>query len=355
MGSAGWHGYARRAMFARLLAALVTLVAAVCLLVAGWPQLFGLAQAPIIAQIVSARGALLAGTTLTALVLVVAALAFRPARRFFGVLAALCIGFALVNAFVLGTRGFGNPADAADAASSEGVTVLTWNTLGDAPGPEVIAALAVEQQADVLALPETTEATGIRIAEIMRESGRPMWVKSRSFDEEYKAQSTTLLISPDLGTYDVDESAGDTRVLPSVVARPDDGDGPVIAAVHPVSPIPQQMRNWRADLEWLSSLCGSGSTIIAGDFNATVDHLDDLGVDTATLGTCTDAAVATGNGAVGTWPTSLPALVGTPIDHIMATPDWTVSGMRVIETHDDYGSDHRPLVAHLTPTAQTTG
>jgi endonuclease/exonuclease/phosphatase (EEP) superfamily protein YafD len=339
-------------MFARLLAAVVTLVAAACLFVAVWPQLFGLEQAPIIAQVVSARGALLAGTTLAALVLVIGALAFRPGRRFLGALAALCVGFALVNATVLGTRGFGNPSD---TAGPDDVTVLTWNTLGDAPGPEAIAALAIEQQADVVALPETTGETGIRVAEIMRESGRPMWVKSRHFDLEYKAQSTTLLISPDLGTYNVDESAGDTRVLPSVVARPADGDGPVIAAVHPVAPVPQQMRNWRADLAWVAGLCGDGSTILAGDFNATVDHMEDLAVDGADLGTCVDAGVATGNGAVGTWPTSLPALVGTPIDHVMTTGDWTVTGMRVIDTHDDHGSDHRPVVAHLTRTAPPMG
>jgi endonuclease/exonuclease/phosphatase (EEP) superfamily protein YafD len=339
-------------MFVRLLAALVTLIAAACLCVAVWPQLFGLEQAPIIAQVVSARGALLAGTTLAALALVIGALAFRPARRFLGALAALCIGFVLVTAIVLGTRGFGNPTA---TAAPDDVTVLAWNTLGDAPGPEVIANLAVAEQADVVALPETTEETGIRIAEIMRESGRPMWVKSRTFDPEYKAQSTTLLISPDLGTYSVDESSGDTRVLPSVVARPDDGDGPVIVSVHPVAPVPQQMRNWRADLQWVSGLCGQSSTILAGDFNATVDHLEDLAVDGADLGTCLDAGVATGNGAVGTWPTSLPALVGAPIDHVMATPDWTVSGMRVVDTHDNHGSDHRPVVAHLTRTAETTG
>jgi endonuclease/exonuclease/phosphatase (EEP) superfamily protein YafD len=339
-------------MFARLLAALVTLIAAACLLVAVWPQLFGLEQAPIIAQVVSARGALLAGTTVAALALVIGALAFRPARRFFGTLAALCIGFALITAIVLGTRGFGNPAD---TAGPDDITVLSWNTLGDAPGAEVIANLAVAEKADVVALAETTEATGIRIAQLMREAGRPMWVHTRHFDEEYKAQSTTLLISPELGTYTVDESVGDTRVLPSVVARPDDGVGPVIVSVHPVAPIPQQMRNWRADLEWVAGLCGTGSTIVAGDFNATLDHMEDLAVDGADLGTCADAAAATGNGAVGTWPTSLPALVGTPIDHVMATPDWTVSGVRVVDTHDDHGSDHRPVVAHLTRTAQTTG
>jgi endonuclease/exonuclease/phosphatase family metal-dependent hydrolase len=62
-----------------------------------------------------------------------------------------------------------------------------------------------------------------------------------------------------------------------------------------------------------------------------------------------DAAAASDNAGVGTWPTSFPALVGAPIDHIMATPNWEVTGMRVIENYDKYGSDHRPVLAQLTP------
>jgi endonuclease/exonuclease/phosphatase (EEP) superfamily protein YafD len=34
----------------------------------------------------------------------------------------------------------------------------------------------------------------------------------------------------------------------------------------------------------------------------------------------------------------------------MFSPEWTVTGMRVIESHDGHGSDHRPIVATLSPT-----
>ncbi|WP_166874223.1 MULTISPECIES: endonuclease/exonuclease/phosphatase family protein [unclassified Salinibacterium] len=333
-------------MFARILSAVITVAVGVLLLILAWPQLFDLEQAPIIAQVVSLRSVSVAAGAIGALLLLVLSLAFRRTRRFFGTLATLFVVFSLISAVVLASRGFGNPAP--DDAPTD-VTVLAWNTLGDAPGAAAIADLAVANQADVIALPETTKDMGVEVANLMRAAGRPMWVHTTAFDDELKAQSTTLLISPDLGTYTVRKDIGDTRVLPTVVATPDDGSGPTIASVHPVSPIPQQMRNWRADLQWLAGLCatGDGSVILAGDFNATIDHLTGLGVDGATLGACTDAAAATGNGAVGTWPTMFPALVGAPIDHVMATADWVATGVRVIDTHDDFGSDHRPLVVKL--------
>jgi endonuclease/exonuclease/phosphatase (EEP) superfamily protein YafD len=139
-------------------------------------------------------------------------------------------------------------------------------------------------------------------------------------------------------------------VLPTVLAAPADGTGPTILAVHAVAPIPGEMDHWRSDLQWLSEACANGNIIMAGDFNSTLDHYRDLATeDGATLGACYDGALATDNGAVGTWPTALPPLLGAPIDHVMATSNWRFSGMRVIESVDGQGSDHRPVLAQLSP------
>ena len=57
--------------------------------------------------------------------------------------------------------------------------------------------------------------------------------------------------------------------------------------------------------------------ILAGDFNATLDHMAGLGVDggdARRAATTPRARPATR--AVGTWPTALPALLGAPIDHV---------------------------------------
>jgi endonuclease/exonuclease/phosphatase (EEP) superfamily protein YafD len=56
---------------------------------------------------------------------------------------------------------------------------------------------------------------------------------------------------------------------------------------------------------------------------------------------------ATGNGGVGTWPTSTPALIGAPIDHVMATDAWVPVGSVVLTSMDGSGSDHRPLIVQL--------
>ncbi|WP_174235671.1 MULTISPECIES: endonuclease/exonuclease/phosphatase family protein [Cryobacterium] len=349
----------------RLLTALtvpLVLATAAALAVLGWPQLFRLQNTWVAAHAVSLRGleaAVAVGAVVLALVLLLFTRA-RPLRRLLGALIVLLLLFGAGNAGLLIVRGLGTrvPATAATATATEttdAVTVLSWNTLGDAPGAAAIAALALEQGADVVTLPETTEATGEAVAEAMKAGGRPMWVHTLAFDQISKARSTTLLISPDLGDYRVANAAGsgppgNTNVLPTVVAVPADGTGPTIIAVHAVAPIRFEMSNWRSDLDWLATQCGGGNVIMAGDFNATVDHLSGREASVgAVLGRCRDAGLATGSGAVGTWPAFAPALLGAPIDHVLSTPNWQTQSMRVIETEDAAGSDHRPLVATLSP------
>jgi endonuclease/exonuclease/phosphatase (EEP) superfamily protein YafD len=156
-----------------------------------------------------------------------------------------------------------------------------------------------------------------------------------------------------LGDYAVIESSLDgtsnTSTVPSAVAMPVSGEGPIVVAVHAVAPRPSYMQSWRDDLQWLADQCGDGNVIMAGDFNATVDHMAGLGLDGGTLGHCTDAAVQTGNGALGTWSAQMPAILGTPIDHVMATPQWRASGSLVLRSLDDSGSDHRPLIVQYEP------
>jgi len=90
--------------------------------------------------------------------------------------------------------------------------------------------------------------------------------------------------------------------------------------------------------------------VMAGDFNATIDHMAGLGKAGGALGTCRDAAVGTANGGVGTWPTDLSPLLGTPIDHVLASRHWLATGFRVVTDLDEAGSDHRPVVAQLSRT-----
>ncbi|TFD26888.1 endonuclease/exonuclease/phosphatase family protein [Cryobacterium cryoconiti] len=345
-------------MLNRLLSTLFLGASAAVLLALGWPQLVGLQNTWVAAHAVSLRGvAVVVAIALIAVLLLLVAL-FRPLRPVAGGLVVLLLLFGAGNAAVLMVRGVGEPVGTPAAAeTTDAVTVLSWNTLGDEPGADAIARLALDQNADVITLPETTEATGEAVAEAMREGGRPMWVHTLAFDQISKARSTTLLISPELGDYTVSNEAGsgppgNTNVLPTVVATPVDGTGPTIIAVHAVAPIRFEMSNWRSDLDWLAEQCTGDDVIMAGDFNATLDHLSGRETSAgAVLGDCRDAALATGSGAVGTWPTFAPALLGSPIDHVLATPNWQVQSMNVLDSEDDAGSDHRPIVATLTPTS----
>ncbi|MEO6944388.1 MAG: endonuclease/exonuclease/phosphatase family protein [Lacisediminihabitans sp.] len=337
-------------MFRRIFTAIALVAAASALLIIAWPQLFGLQRTVLVAQAVSLRGL----TAVVAIVIVIALTLFamlsRSFRRFGSALALVTLAFALVNVAVLATRGIGSPTFS--TKSSSDVTVLSWNTLGGAPGSQAIATLALHSRADVVSLPETTKATADAVAQLMKAAGHPMSVHTIAFDQVAKARSTSLLVSTKLGEYRVDAQAGSSSQLPTIIAKPSDGSGPTIVAVHAVAPVPGELADWRADLSWLASVCAGTNTIMAGDFNATIDHFVGLGngaggATPRTLGNCTDAGVTSKNAAVGTWPTSLPALFGAPIDHVMVTPNWKVTGMRVIENLDKAGSDHRPIVVQL--------
>ena len=332
-------------MFRRILAAATTLALAAFLLVIGWPQLFGLQRAPGVAHAVSFRGVAFVVALALIVLFTLIALVSARVRRFIAGLALLLIVFSAVTLGVLVMRGLGNPSMPTKAP--EEITVLNWNTLGDSPGAQAIADLVVEQEADVVSLPETSGATAQAVADLLADQGRPMQMLTLAFDQVSKARTTSLLISTRLGEYVADDSFGSTPGLPSVVAMPADGTGPTIIAAHPIAPVPGEFSKWRDGLTWLSEVCDAPNVILAGDLNATLDHFAGLGVGEAELGACHDSAKATGNAAVGTWPTVLPQFLATPIDHVMATDGWKFLGFRVIGSLDGAGSDHRPVVAQL--------
>jgi endonuclease/exonuclease/phosphatase (EEP) superfamily protein YafD len=316
-----------------------------------WPQAFGLQNQWIAAHVVALRGTAALCGVVAALALALVAIP-RATRRFGVALVVVAALFVAGNVAVLAGRGVGgSDATGRDATS---VTVLSWNTLGEVPEAGIIANLALDEGADVVVLPETTDPLGEEVAILMREGGRPMWVHTVAYDDIAKARSTTILISPDLGDYEVVSALapgppGNTNTVPSIVADPADGDGPRIVAVHAVAPIRWELRNWRSDLDWLAEQCAGENVIMAGDFNATVDHFAGRGVDGGDLGRCRDAAVDAGAAALGTWPTAVPQLLGSPIDHVLATPGWAVDAYRVLDGFDGAGSDHRPVVATLSP------
>jgi endonuclease/exonuclease/phosphatase (EEP) superfamily protein YafD len=335
----------------RVVGVLLALPFALAAAVLTWPALFRLERTFPIAQVMSFRGPLVALFVAAAILALLFAL-IRPIRAFALTLALSCAIAAGVGGTVLLVRGTGT--DDLPAPTDTSVRVMTWNTAGSATSADTIAQMAVAMQADIVTLPETTIDTGEAVAVAMRELGHPMWAHHAAYGTTgWDATSTTLLISPRLGDYSVIESSQDgssnTSTVPSAVAMPISGDGPIVVAAHAVAPREEYMDDWRHDLQWLADQCGEGNVILAGDFNATLDHMSGLGIDGGDLGHCRDTAAATGNGALGTWPTDLPALAGAPIDHVMVSQNWQATGSAVLTSLDGSGSDHRPLIVQLEP------
>lgn len=338
----------------RLLGILFTVLLAIATAIAVWPQFFHLEQTYPFAQVVAARGAVLGALLLLALLAML--LMFSKTLRGFAasVLIIALLG-AAATALIGVNRGFGRNTlpDATDTS----IRVLSWNTAGEVVSAETIAQEVVDSGADIVALPETTEAVGEEIAVMLRDQGHPMWVHNVQFNPDVvdgpKSWQTTVLVAADLGQYSVIESSQDgssnTGSVPSVVLMPVDGSGPTIVAVHAVAPRREEMGQWRSDLQWIADQCPEGDFILAGDFNATIDHMAPLGVGGGDMGYCRDVASRTGNGFSGTWPSSLPELLSAPIDHVMASQNWTPTGSMIIS--DASGSDHRGLVVQLEPAA----
>ena len=335
----------------RLLGILVTVIFAIAAALLTWPSFFRLERTFPVAQIISFRGLL--AIAFAALVVVALLLAIaRPLRAFALSIAVISLVAVVANAAIVTTRGVGS--DTLPAKTEDSIRVMTWNTAGSATSPDTVAQIAVAMDADIVTLPETTIETGEKVALAMRDLGHPMWAHYTDYPStQWDAGSTTLLISPDLGDYAVIESSLDgssnTSTVPSAVAMPTSGDGPIVVAAHAVAPRQNYMQYWRDDLQWLADQCVDDNVIMAGDFNATIDHMTNLGVEGGTLGRCRDGAIETGNGGVGTWTAQIPALLGAPIDHVMASSHWNPTGSLVLKSMDASGSDHRPLIVQFEP------
>jgi endonuclease/exonuclease/phosphatase family metal-dependent hydrolase len=136
----------------------------------------------------------------------------------------------------------------------------------------------------------------------------------------------------------------DVRTDTVTASVPLPGAPPVeVVALHPPAPNDNaRIPEWRAGLRALPPATPDGPIrILAGDFNATLDHAElrrllDTGYE--------DAAAEVGAGLRPTWPIGrrMPALV--TIDHVLADAR---CGVRAVSVHDLPGSDHRAVFAEL--------
>jgi endonuclease/exonuclease/phosphatase family metal-dependent hydrolase len=112
-------------------------------------------------------------------------------------------------------------------------------------------------------------------------------------------------------------------------------------SVHPFPPTHQHVDDWEHALESLPSAGKGPPWVLAGDFNATLDHAElreviDRGYR--------DAADAKGDGLTFTWPVGRLFPPPVTIDHVLADERLGISDYSV---EDLPGSDHRAVFAAL--------
>lgn len=115
-----------------------------------------------------------------------------------------------------------------------------------------------------------------------------------------------------------------------------------IVSVHPPPPVSEQhVESWHETFAGLMPR-DRRPRILAGDFNATLDHhaMRKL-MEEAEL---TDAAETTGDGLTATWPADRALRPGIVIDHVLATGGFRAARTDVIELER---GDHRAVFAEL--------
>lgn len=129
------------------------------------------------------------------------------------------------------------------------------------------------------------------------------------------------------------------------VRLPRNGDGPEVevTAVHlwPPSTSSASVRQWAADLAALPAPEPGVLRVLAGDFNASLDHAALRRV--LRLG-YVDAARAVGRALTWTWAPLTSRFPRLVIDHVLVDPRVGVASVDVLPVQ---GSDHRALVAEL--------
>jgi len=325
------HRRARRVL-RYLVAIAFTLVMAVCTL----PDLiFGLDRRSPFAQLVSFRPLLLAGLLL---LLVLLAVMLRFDRRVWPFVAGTLVVL-LVGAGVTLPRAFAEPLPTAGTS----LKVLSFNTYEGNADVEALAALIHTDRPDIISLPEAGSRFSARLAPLIEPLGyrlHPTTGRGRN-----DVNNVMAVVSDRLGDVDV-QIGRDTSTFPYV-----DVTGGALGALHfiafhSVAPVPGSVPKWVADMGLLQKWCaGSTPAVVAGDFNATLDH-SPLRAGTAD---CGDAASQRGQGLTPSWGpyAAGPAVrdaVGPQIDHVFATAGINAEAFGV---HDIPGSDHRAITSTL--------
>jgi endonuclease/exonuclease/phosphatase (EEP) superfamily protein YafD len=243
--------------------------------------------------------------------------------------AVLCLGAAILPRTI--------SSETADAAGHETLTVLAANIHHGTVDPDALVALVDRYEPDLLSVEELTPsfAAKLRRAGIASRLPESMLLTHRSASGAGLYSRLPLTPLPH-----------QTRFffrMPRAGIALSDGRRLRVVGVHPYPPLSGKVGVWTGALESLPSTGTGPPWVLAGDFNATLDHaeLRDL-LDRGYR----DAGDATGKGLEPTWPTMghrfMPPAI--TIDHVLADRRFGIAEYGI----DDLpGSDHRAIHAQL--------
>jgi len=226
----------------------------------------------------------------------------------------------------------------APAAGPDDLTVLAANVLLGRADTGALATLLEREMPDLVALPESGQDFRAKLMPLVESLGYRSWVSTPY--GLHDGHGVTLLASARAG--DLTVSTG-----PETRHRHLEATGGILGerrmfAVHPEAPIgPVRAGQWRRDLAQIGRWSRAPlAPIVAGDFNATLDHSRLR----AALGGCRSAAEGTGRGLVGTFPSTKPRLAGIQIDHVLVPADAAVTRFEILYVP---GSDHRAVLTSV--------
>ena len=130
---------------------------------------------------------------------------------------------------------------------------------------------------------------------------------------------------------------------PTVRISSDAGPDVELTAVHVTPPATsaELVRGWTADLAALPAPGTDVLRVLAGDFNASLDH---TALRRVLARGYRDAAREAGRAMVWTWAPLRPRFPRLAIDHVLIDPRIGVAAVDVVAVD---GSDHRAIVAEL--------
>ena len=297
--------------------------------VAGWVVLraFGLEEGWPLVPLLAYTPLAVAGALAVA---VVAALLLRRRAP-----ALVALALTVVLAAFVAPRALGGPSRA-EGGGGPRLKVLTANLYGEPRAAAAIVGVVRRERPDVLSLQEVTP----RVAAALEAAGLPRLLPERIQDVRESASGSAVYARLPLARGKVEGG----RAAPVVARLRPRGAPPVdLLSVHPRAPLKESdLDNWRAGLRALPPATPRGAVrILAGDFNATLDHAElrrvlDHGYE--------DAADEVGHGLRATWPSDRRFPPPVTIDHVLADERCGVRDVRVLPVA---GSDHRAVLAEL--------